>query len=405
MSAMTPEEINKLVESEEKYRKMVELANDAIVNVDSETGRIVEINSRCEKMLVCRRDEIVGKMVRDLYPSDEIEEAGKFLDTVGFEGRGIFNGFHFKQKDGLVVTVDISAAVIEFGGKKVIQLICREVSSRLESDRHDAGEKPSEQTRELAEKQAQLVQMEKMATLGNLVAGVAHEINTPLGALNSNNDFFVRAIAKIKEILTNSEIPDKVKNHPELKKYFDNIDKLNEINTNAVSRIIRIVTGLRRFARQDQVEKQLVNIRNGLDSTLELVHHQLKNRVDVVRDYDNIPKIRCYANQLNQVFMNLLVNASQAIEGKGKITIKGYQTGDNVIIEIIDTGKGIEKENLGKIFDPTFTTKETGVGTGLGLSIVKRIISDHGGEIQVESEKGRGTVFRVILPIGKEVQK
>ena len=260
-------------------------------------------------------------------------------------------------------------------------------------------QKVQERTRELREKQAQLVQTEKMATLGNLVAGVAHEINTPLGALKSNNDIFIRSFAKVKGILSDTNIPAEVREHPELTRLFDSIEKLNAVNRTATERIVAIVISLRKFARLDEAELDEVDIHEGLENTLTLVHHEIKNRIEVHRDYEDIPPIKCYPNQLNQVFMNLLVNASHAIEGVGEIFIKTHLRDGAVVVEIRDTGIGIPEEDLERIFDPGFTTKGFGIGTGLGLSIVYQIIEDHRGKMEVESQVGVGTTFQLFLPV------
>jgi two-component system NtrC family sensor kinase len=142
-----------------------------------------------------------------------------------------------------------------------------------------------------------------------------------------------------------------------------------------------------------------VNIHEGLDGSLILVHHQLKNRIEIIKEYGDLPEIECFPNQLNQVFMNLLVNAAQAIPGRGTLTIKTSHLGNEVQVKITDTGVGIPRENMRKIFDPGFTTKGVGVGTGLGLSICYKIINDHRGRIAVESEVGRGTTFTITLPV------
>ena len=142
-----------------------------------------------------------------------------------------------------------------------------------------------------------------------------------------------------------------------------------------------------------------MDIHEGLENTLTLVHHEIKNRIEVHRDYEDIPPIKCYPNQLNQVFMNLLVNASHAIEGVGEIFIKTHLRDGAVVIEIRDTGIGIPEEDLERIFDPGFTTKGFGIGTGLGLSIVYQIIEDHRGKMEVESQVGVGTTFQPFLPV------
>jgi signal transduction histidine kinase len=267
----------------------------------------------------------------------------------------------------------------------------------------DLERKVQERTREVQDKQAQLVQSEKMAALGSLVAGVAHEINTPLGALHSNNDIFIRTFGKIQSLLSDASVSSDTAKNKELWKILDAIDKLNAVNKTATDRIVSIVNSLRNFARLEEAEQKDADLREGLESTLTLVHHQLKGRIEVVRQYGDIPLVRCFPNQLNQVFMNLLVNASQAIEKKGKITVSTGRSSQNdaVAIEISDTGRGIPPEHLGRIYDPGFTTKGAGVGTGLGLSIVYQIVKDHGGEIEVESEVGKGTTVRVILPVGR----
>lgn len=252
---------------------------------------------------------------------------------------------------------------------------------------------------QLREKQAQLMQSEKMAALGSLVAGVAHEINSPLGALNSNNDIFIRAIKKLKALLGEQNTTSNICENPDVKKIFDNIDKLTAVSKTAAERIIKIVNSLRNIARIDKKEKEKANLNNGIESTLTLVHHKLKNRIRVHREFGEIPLLNCYPNQLNQVFMNMLVNAIQAIEGEGDIFIKTYIQHETIIVEIRDTGKGIPKENLSRIFDPGFTTKEAGIGTGLGLSIAKQIIEDHAGKIELESEGGKGSIFRIMLPV------
>jgi signal transduction histidine kinase len=250
---------------------------------------------------------------------------------------------------------------------------------------------------ELRQAQAALVQSEKMASLGTLVAGVAHEINTPVGSINSNGDVMVRALEKLRQIL--EAAPPEVRNDKQLARTLGVLEGIGKVNQTACERIVRIVRSLRNFARLDEAERKQVNIHEGLDSTLTLVHHELKNRIEVVRDYGEIPEIDCFPNQLNQVFMNMLVNASQAIEGEGKITITTRASGDWITVAFEDTGVGIHPENLQKIFDPGFTTKGVGVGSGLGLAICYKIVNEHGGKIDVESEVGRGTTFTITLPV------
>ncbi len=261
----------------------------------------------------------------------------------------------------------------------------------LEEEIARLGEKIARQTQQLADS-------EKYVTLGQLTAGIAHEINTPLGALRSNYDLFIRSMAKIREILFAGDMPESVRNHPELHKLLDSIDELNRVNKNAGERIVEIVNSVRKYARPDHAEPVQANVNELLDNTLPILQHEFKNRIEIHRDYGAISPIQCFPHQLNQVFVNILVNACQAIEGKGHIFIKTYAQNDHVVIEIRDTGKGIPAENLSRIFTMGFTTKDAGTGMGLGLALVKQIVEDHQGRIEVESTLNQGTTFRIFLP-------
>jgi signal transduction histidine kinase len=262
----------------------------------------------------------------------------------------------------------------------------------------------AETNRELRQTQSQLVQSEKMAALGSLVAGVAHEINTPVGAITSMHNTLVKAVARLKKSIQ-EVAPEAVNADPKIQTPLNIIDEANSVIDSGAQRVTNIVKRLRSFARLDEAELKTVNIHDGIEDTLTIVHHQLKHHVTVHKNYGKIPEIAVHPGQLNQVFLNLLVNSSQAIEGKGEITITTALVGDKVHITFTDTGKGIPQGNLERIFDPGFTTKGVGVGTGLGLSICYRIIQDHHGEIKAKSEMGKGTTFTIILPTDLEERK
>jgi signal transduction histidine kinase len=248
-----------------------------------------------------------------------------------------------------------------------------------------------------AEAEAQLIQSEKMASLGLLMAGLAHEINTPLGAIHSNNDTISRSVEKIKELLERDDSLASVDNRRSQLRLVQIMQELCQNNSVATERLINIVGSLKNFARLDEAELKKADIHEGIESTLTIVQHQLRNRIRVEKQFGKIPLVECYPNRLNQVFMNLLINAAQAIPDRGTITIKTSRKGDVVKIEITDTGVGIPEENLSRIFDPGFTTKGVGVGTGLGLSICYKIIQEHQGKIEVESRNG--TTFTITLPL------
>jgi signal transduction histidine kinase len=241
---------------------------------------------------------------------------------------------------------------------------------------------------ELRQTQAQLVQSEKMAALGNLVAGLAHEINTPLGAITSNTDTVLRGLGKLAP-----DIPERRTNVLRL------VDDLLRTNAEACQRISLIVKNLRNFARLDEADWKTADLREGMDSTLALVEHLRRGRIEIVREYGAIPAIACHPGQLNQVFMNLLVNAIQAIEGPGTIRVRIGVDGAHLRVDVDDTGSGIVPAHLPRIFDPGFTTKGVGVGTGLGLAICHRIVAAHGGSIEVASQPGAGSTFSVRLPV------
>jgi len=247
---------------------------------------------------------------------------------------------------------------------------------------------------ELKDAQMQLLRSEKMASLGMLVAGIAHEINTPLAAINSNTDMFIRSFEKLRIKLGSPDGDPR-----DALTTICVMENLANVNLTACQRLDGIVKTLKNFARLDEEDFKLVDIQEGLDSTLELTAHLSRNRIKVIKEYGDIPKIRCYANQLNQVFMNLIVNACQAIDRNGTLTIRTRASVSQVHVEISDTGSGIDPKHLSKIFDPGFTTKGVGVGTGLGLSISYKIMQEHAGSIDVESKKGKGTTFTVNIPI------
>jgi len=246
--------------------------------------------------------------------------------------------------------------------------------------------------------QTQLIHSEKMASLGMLVAGIAHEINTPLGSIGSMHNTLMRATDKLKDVLEaacSTESP----HHERMDKIIKIIDEANRVIQDGTERVTTIVRRLRSFARLDQAElDEAADIHEGIEDTLTLIHHEIKHNITVHRRFGKIPLISCRLSQLNQVFVNILINAKQAIKDKGEITIETKADSKFIKIRISDNGIGIPKDKLEHIFDPGFTTKGVGVGTGLGLSIVYQIIHEHHGEISVKSKPGKGSTFTILLP-------
>lgn len=254
------------------------------------------------------------------------------------------------------------------------------------------------QNQQLQEAQLQLVQSEKMASLGQLVAGVAHELNTPIGAIQSNTQTEATTLKRIQTLIDGSKELTEAE-LASLSRSVGVLEEMNVVNATACRRIHDIVSNLRKFARLDESEWQPADLRQGLDETLALVHYQTKERIEIERLYEDIPLVRCYAGQINQVFMNLIMNGIQAIDGKGRLRIGTRLDGDEVHVTIEDSGSGIAEADLARVFDPGFTTKGVGVGMGLGLSICYRIAQNHGGRLSVESARGRGSIFTLVLPL------
>ncbi len=249
---------------------------------------------------------------------------------------------------------------------------------------------------DLRNTQAELVGSAKMATLGQMVAGIAHEINTPLGALNSNYDVIRRALDRLQDILADEVVdPSELEDVRRIVRAIDGVETTNDM---AVERMVQLVGSLRSFGRPDRAEIDRVDLHEGIDSTLEILRHELK-RIEVRREFGELPLVECYPGQLNQVFMNLLVNAVHAMPDGGVIAVRTRAEEGHVVVEVEDTGAGISRANLKRIFEPGFTTKGKRMGMGMGLLIVRQIVDRHGGHIHVESEPGRGTTFTITLPV------
>ena len=277
-----------------------------------------------------------------------------------------------KQKTKLDDTLEVLEGVSSQLGNAIIQAELYKKNAIMVKDLTKA-------LKELKETQLQLINSEKMASLGQLVAGVAHEINTPVASIKSNNEISKKLLERIedsdiKEILT----------------------EVNNIDHEAIARINGLVISLRKFVRLDEAELQEADINKEIDLTLDLIRHETKNRINIVKNYGKLPPIKCYPNMLNQVFMNILVNAAHAIKGEGTITIDTAFKKKELIVKIKDDGCGIKEPD--KIFFAGYTTKGVGVGTGLGLAISQKIIEKHRGKIGVKTKLNKGSEFCITIP-------
>lgn len=263
---------------------------------------------------------------------------------------------------------------------------------------------------ELERLQAHIVQQEKMASLGQLAAGVAHELNNPAGFIFGNMEILQECAQGLERLLGFYEtvpVTDEVQAHIEtIKEEIDYDNTLVDLRSmildcrEGAERIRDVVQNLRTFSRLDEAEFKKVDIHEGLDSTIRLLsRYYSSGHIDLQRNYAELPLVDCYAGQLNQVWMNLLVNAAQALQGGGVVNVTTRRAGDQVIVTINDTGDGMAPATLKNIFNPFFTTKPVGEGSGLGLSVTYGIIERHKGAIRVESTVGVGTTFTITLPI------
>jgi signal transduction histidine kinase len=292
------------------------------------------------------------------------------------------------------------------------ELVAAQVTAQQRIDQIEA------LNRQLSQAQSQLLQAEKMAAIGQLAAGVAHEINNPIGFVDSNLVTLREYIDELLEVVTQSE---KCVSHcsgsPQqaaLKRLLgekdmafirQDVGQLLAESLDGTDRVRRIVQNLKDFSHVSEEAWQWADLHQGLERAVALVWHEIKYKAELVRAYGELPPVRCMAGQISQVFMNLLVNASQAIATRGTITLVSGLAAiaegrpESVWIEVRDTGSGIAAERLTRVFDPFFTTKPVGQGTGLGLSLAWSIVQKHHGTLTVSSQVGEGTVFRLTLPI------
>lgn len=429
-----------LEESENKFRSFIEQSTEGITLID-ESGRIVDWNRGMETIFRIGREDIINTLVWEfdyiLLPekrksAEQFEELKNsvmdYLSNIDHTKvmtvEGTYYTIELKQKYLNVTIFPVITAKHKYVGRifrditgiRRAQEEIQKQSEDLQAINENLEVQKSELEKtllELRKTQAQLIQSEKMASLGVLTAGVAHEINNPVNYINTALEGLKITLSDILQIFQKYEEIDK-KNVDTvlteicvLKKNLDypllreGIDVLISNMQTGIEKITEIVKSLRTFARVEENELKISNIHELLDTTLIMLHNQYKNRIELVKNYGNIPAINCYPGKLSQVFMNILSNAMQSISNKGKvqITTKADYTNSQIFISIADDGSGIPEKIKEKIFEPFFTTKEAGKGTGLGLSITYGIIQQHRGNIEVNSKPGKGSEFIITLPL------
>ena len=257
--------------------------------------------------------------------------------------------------------------------------------------------------------QAQMLQSEKMASVGQLAAGVAHEINNPMGFITSNLGSLQKYIDKLRqfidlqtEIIADLNAEDRIKEARKKLKIDFLLEDTDDLLTESLSgakRVSEIVKNLKSFSRVDAEETALTNLNDCLDSTLKVIWNELKYKAKIIKEYSDLPQTLCNPQELNQVFINILINAAHAIDEQGEISLRTWVDGEWIKVAFSDTGQGIPADKLERIFEPFYTTKPVGKGTGLGLSICYDLLKKNGGDIQVASEVGHGTTFTLSIPL------
>ncbi|MBU0479460.1 MAG: response regulator [Proteobacteria bacterium] len=417
--ALRVKELNRLP------KVILDSVNAAICIINTHDLTIASLNKFLLDDLGLSEDEVVGKSCHQLLHHSPVSCKGEKdcpLQKTYTTGEHSQYVHSHTDKSGREYIAEVSASPIFDDTGKVVQVVhvSRDISDRRELEDSLKKEKKNltlanreleNALHELKSTQGQIVQQEKMASIGSLAAGVAHEINNPMGFIGSNLTTLGKYLGKLKEFI---ELQAKgVENLPEsgLKEEIANQrkklkidyllgdvgDLINE-SLEGADRVKTIVQNLKSFARVDDVKPAPADVNNCLESTLNIVWNELKYKCTVNKKYGEVPRVMGFPQQLNQVFMNIMVNGAHAIETKGEITIETFTEEDRVKVRITDTGCGIPEKIRGRIFEPFFTTKEVGKGTGLGMSIAYDIVKKHEGEISFETEIGKGTAFTVSLP-------
>ncbi len=420
-----------LTETKNFLQSVLDSSRDYAIIAAGRGGRISLFNQGAARLFGYSAEDMRGEHTRLLFPPDDNDQDGPFGVSVDELKPGDIQHSEaiVKRNDGVLIVVSMSVGTLSDKNENIIGALCiakditeqkkleREVKKHTEnleklveartkelSDRNQQLEKT---LHDLSNAQAQLISSEKMASIGQLAAGVAHEINNPIGFVHSNLNSLKKYVAKVSDVL--HTMKDKLDGDEEIQQVWkkakvdfilEDLGELLDESIDGTQRVSTIVKDLKNVSNIDRSQIMESDLEQALDSTLNIVWNEIKYKAEVEKEYTGIPAVTCNPQQLNQVFLNILVNAAHAIDDPpGKIIVRTHDRGDSMVaLEIEDNGSGMDEETRSKIFDAFFTTKEIGKGTGLGLSISYRIVQEHGGEIEVDSEPGKGTTFRIILP-------
>lgn len=358
----------KLKESEEKYRESINSANDAIFTLDINTARIIDSNKKAEALSGYSKSELCKLKAWDMYSIQDRPRLEKLWTQVKEAGSDTLHDINHKKKDGSITPISISASVIEYGNCKYIQNICSDISERKRLEE-------------------QLVRTERLAAIGELAAEVAHEINNPLGGLQNFVKMIEREPANVQQT-----------------------KEFTELIQEGLKRIEVIVKRLTTFSKPHVLNMSYHDLNNIIESSLIFMEHRMENeKISLQKKLAlKLPEVYVDFDNISQVVINLLANAFDSMPDGGQLLIESGFCNEHdsyVQFSISDTGYGINKGEVDKIFDPFYTTKDKGKGIGIGLAISKRIIEDHGGNIRVECSSGEGTTFTVYIPVRNKEAK
>lgn len=439
--------INRERNRELEKLSIVARETDNAVVIASEDGDFEWVNEGFTRMYGIDFDQLIATRGKNLLEASSFKYIENELKTISKEKRSVTYESSARNKEGKTIWVHSTITPILDADRNIKKLIIidSDITPLKEAElaiieKNEEIQRQSEElvgqteqlialNQELEHKkniledaltklkntQTQLVESEKMIILGQLTAGIAHEINNPINFINSGVEGIKMAFEQIfillrkYEEITASNAKEQLKNISEYKQEIDyknlliDVEQLTQDVKSGIYRTVEIVKGLRTFTRLDESDLKYIDLHKSINSTLIILRNKFHNKIKIIKDYGDIPEIECYPGKVNQVLLNLLVNAVQAIKGVGQITIKTQIRikEDQQFVEILvkDTGAGMTEETQKKIFEPFFTTKDVGEGTGLGLSITRNIIDIHNGSIEVESALGQGSTFTVLLPV------
>ncbi|NOY85489.1 MAG: PAS domain-containing protein [Nitrospirae bacterium] len=399
---------------------------DALIVIDSEY-KIKRINQMAKSLLKYDEDDLIARTIDSIF---EYIDENAFFNSKGVTGKRM--SCITMENEKIPVDVNIQPLIdlndTRIGHVLVVRdmRVTLDLISRLEKANTSLEVTVQERTQALQKscetlkmKDAQILQQEKMASIGVLTAGIAHEINNPVGYISSNMELLQESLGDIisytqlleyglaaqtkendakRRVLEMDQIKQ-VQARMKVEKLFSDSEKIIKESGQGLKRIKRIIHDLRMFSHSDENKMISTDLNHEIQNTLNIVEHELKHKAEIVTQFEFVPPLNCYPQQLNQVFMNLLINASHAVSEGDVIHIRTHYRDGQIYVVFKDTGTGIPAENLKKIFDPFFTTKSVGKGTGLGLYISYGIVEKHKGTLSVESKLGEGTTFTIKLPV------